>query len=354
MGRRNTFLKTLNGGGVPSPQPQRGRVSRSWCPSSVRTILRNERYRGLVVWGRTRRYARQKLAGVFIVLAQRTNGYIPAQRIVSEELWHRVHERRDLVKRAYIAAQKPKGLLNSAALNSSYLFSGLLKCGECGANLTVLWGAGRNKSSQVYGCPSNWNRGETVCKNTTRIRRDDLESSMLANLQEKILRSDVVDYVMERVESGLLKELEDMGNEMSRMEDRKRELVGELANLTKALASGQFSPTIMTAIAEREKEIEAITDRVVSSSEDSIKKRVASMTVSAKAKLKDLRGLLSGDITVARAALLKHVERIEMEASGKTYVAKGNWSLLGDRAWDGAGGQNRTGYARLFRAALYQ
>ena len=142
MGQRNTFLKTLNGGGVPSPQPQRGRVSRSWCPSSVRTILRNERYRGLVVWGRTRRYARQKLAGVFIVLAQRTNGYIPAQRIVSEELWHRVHERRDLVKRAYIAAQKPKGLLNSAALNSSYLFSGLLKCGECGANRTVLWGRG--------------------------------------------------------------------------------------------------------------------------------------------------------------------------------------------------------------------
>ena len=73
----------------------------------------------------------------------------------------------------------------------------------------------------------------------------------------------------------------------------------------------------------------------------------------AKAKLKDLRGVLGGDVMVARAALLKHVERIEMEPTGNVYVAKGNWNLLGQLPRDGAGGQNRTGYARLFRAALY-
>jgi hypothetical protein len=113
------------------------------------------------------------------------------------------------------------------------------------------------------------------------------------------------------------------------------------------------SKTIMQAIAHRESEISAITEKVISSNEESIKSRVASMTATAKAKLKDLRGLLGEDATVARAALMKHVEKIEMEASGKVYVAKGNWNLLGMRPTDGAGGQNRTGYARLFRAALY-
>lgn len=161
---------------------------------------------------------------------------------------------------------------------------------------------------------------------------------MLANLQEKILRTEVVDYVMESVEVGLLKELENMGSEMSRMECRKGEPQVEVANLTRALASGHLSPTIISAIAEREKKIGAITDRVVTSNEDSIKTRVANMTATAKAKLKDLRGLLGEDVTLARAALLKHVEKIEMEANGKTYVAKGNWNFLGDRAWDGAGG----------------
>ena len=47
------IAKQLNVEGVISPQPQKGRISRSWCPSSIRTILRNERYRGRVIWGKT-------------------------------------------------------------------------------------------------------------------------------------------------------------------------------------------------------------------------------------------------------------------------------------------------------------
>ena len=43
----------LNEDGIRSPQPQKGRVSQSWCPSSVRHILLNERYRGIVTSGRT-------------------------------------------------------------------------------------------------------------------------------------------------------------------------------------------------------------------------------------------------------------------------------------------------------------
>jgi hypothetical protein len=69
---------------------------------------------------------------------------------------------------------------------------------------------------------------------------------------------------------------------------------------------------------------------------------VGTMRTIAKAKLKDLCGLLSGDVIVARAALLRHVEKIEMEANGESYVAKGNWNFLGNRARDGAGGPTRT------------
>jgi hypothetical protein len=122
------------------------------------------------------------------------------------------------------------------------------------------------------------------------------------------------------------------------MERRKRELGKELKNLTRALAGGQLSPTIMAAIAEREREITEITERVVSSNENSIKTRVEVMTATANAKLKDLRGLLGGDTTVARAAMLKHVEKIEMEASGEVYVAKGNWNFFVQLPRDGAGG----------------
>jgi hypothetical protein len=112
--------------------------------------------------------------------------------------------------------------------------------------------------------------------------------------------------------------------------------------LTKALAGGRLSPTIMAAIADREREIAEITDTTISSSADSIKSRIGTMRAAAKAKLKDLRALLGGDVTIARAELLKHVSQIEMEPHGKSYVAKGDWNLLGMRPTSGAGGPDCT------------
>ena len=49
------IAQDLNADGILSPQLQRGRIQRSWCSSSVRTILYNERYRGHVVWGKTKK-----------------------------------------------------------------------------------------------------------------------------------------------------------------------------------------------------------------------------------------------------------------------------------------------------------
>ena len=58
--------------------------------------------------------------------------------------------------------------------------------------------------------------------------------------------------------------------------------------------------------------------------------RIGRMRVAARAKLKDLRQLLGGDVTVARAALLRHVEKITLKPDGKAIVATGNWNLLGE------------------------
>lgn len=47
-----TISKKLNEEGISSPQPQKGRISRSWCPSTIQSMLRNERYVGRVLWSR--------------------------------------------------------------------------------------------------------------------------------------------------------------------------------------------------------------------------------------------------------------------------------------------------------------
>jgi|SRR5882762_7899716 len=80
----------VNDDGILSPQPQKGRISMSWCPSSVRHILRNERYRGVVIWGKTRKVRSPK--GTRIYQRRPPSEWrrfeIPEQRIVSDELWN--------------------------------------------------------------------------------------------------------------------------------------------------------------------------------------------------------------------------------------------------------------------------
>jgi hypothetical protein len=70
-------------------------------------------------------------------------------------------------------------------------------------------------------------------------------------------------------------------------------------------------------------------------------------------RLKDLNGLLAGETPRAKAQMAKHCTDITLTPEGKAYRLSGEWDLLGVVRSDGAGGQNRTGYARLFRAALY-
>jgi hypothetical protein len=111
-----------------------------------------------------------------------------------------------------------------------------------------------------------------------------------ANGTEYLVR-EVVDYVLEKFESGLLRELKNVASKMDRQQSHKRELEGELAILTRVLASVQLSSTIMIAIAEREREISEITERMFSSGEDSIKSRIAAMRTTAKSKLREFTRL---------------------------------------------------------------
>ena len=72
------------------------------------------------------------------------------------------------------------------------------------------------------------------------------------------------------------------------------------------------------------------------------------------AEMRSVREVLNADAARVRAKLANHIEKITLKPNGECYLALGTWNFMGRGSIDGAGGQNRTGYARLFRAALYQ
>ena len=87
--------KKLNAEHIPSPQPREGR-QKSWAPSSIRVILRNERYRGVVTWAKTKK-VRNPLSGRRVKRERPKSDWVrvemPEQRIISEKLWKAVTER---------------------------------------------------------------------------------------------------------------------------------------------------------------------------------------------------------------------------------------------------------------------
>ena len=349
------IAKQLNAEGVISPQPQKGRISRSWCPSSIRTILRNDRYRGRVVWGKTVK-VRSK-AGKRIYKRTTSDKWvvreIPEQRIVSENLWNSVQARIETVKQVYGEIGR-KGGMQGRSVSSPYLFSGLLKCAVCGANISIVSGKWRGRGDVVYGCPQNSYRGETVCSNDVRIFRKALEGKLLDGLQEQVMRPEVIDYVLAKFEAELTNAVDNLSGELEQMRRRKQELEREIGNLANFVAQGDCSPGLRAALVDREREIGDITGKLLDARPDSLQTKLRNIRTLVENRMKDIRGMLNSDPARVRAEFSKHIEKITMEPSGEHYVASGTWHLVGRGSIDGAGGQNRTGYARLFRAALYQ
>jgi site-specific DNA recombinase len=344
-----TITRTLNAEHVPSPRPREGRVGGEWCPTAIREMLKNELYIGNVVWNRSqfvkvpgtntrRRRSRPE--------SEWLRAFNPGLAIVPAELWNAVRARFAALPGIW-GFSKTRGLV-PRALTSPYLFSGLLKCGECGANLIVATGGGTHRHKK-YACSRRFNRGG--CENDLYIRRDDLEDLLLGKLQNEILRPEVVDYAIVEFQRQLEAALGSLSNDLAGMRQRKTRLEAEVRRLVSAVAETGHSKSLLEEIGRKESELQAITDKLWSATPESIESRVGEIRSFVKNGLTDLRDLLRKDTALARAELLKHSSEITMtpDLEGRFYVADGTWDLLGKvgpkpqvvplAASDGCGGQ---------------
>ena len=71
------------------------------------------------------------------------------------------------------------------AKRPGYLFSGLLKCGCCGASYTLI-----NKTR--YGCAGARNRGAAICINRATVEREIVEDRVLTCLRDRLLHPDLI------------------------------------------------------------------------------------------------------------------------------------------------------------------
>jgi site-specific DNA recombinase len=246
----------LNGEGIASPQPRKGR-SQSWCPSSIHHILHNERYRGMVIWGKTFKLRSQETRKrIYKRKAEsewcRTD--VPGQRIVSDKLWNAVRERMKTVGQVYGGEGKNRPRSGRAA-GSPYLFTGLLQCSECGGSITIVSGKWNGRQDHRYGCSLHWYRGGKICTNNLLIYRKTLETQLLGGLEQRVLNPEVIEYTLQSLEKQLMRGINRQGGQSAQYQTRVDIIQKQIRNCTDAICAGKSYPSLMERLSELEQDL---------------------------------------------------------------------------------------------------
>src|SRR5579872_5971416 len=303
------ITKHLNGLGIPGP------TGRDWAYTTIRKIVHDDLYIGIVKWNRTTNErdpesgkVRQRIRpeSEWVVMEQ------PDLRIIPQELWELVQERNRLMQR--IGRQRLGGF-NKTKQSEGYLFSGLLACGLCAGAMGII------KSGRVpatYGCRKH--RFEGRCSNAVTIRRDTLEEQLLGAMADK-LRPEILDEAVVRLRAQIERHLDktvdrETAADVPSLEARLSELKYQSNNLARAIARHNDSEALISELAIVESKIRDV-HRQISNSRNvgtTTRRDISFQEFRdfVMQKAGNLEAALRGDPAVARETLRKIIRRLTL------------------------------------------
>jgi site-specific DNA recombinase len=322
-----TIAKTLNKEGAPAPRASSNRKGSSWGNSSLHEMLRNERYRGVIVWNRTKKQ-RNPETGQKVTksrpAAEWVKVEVPNLRIVSDELWQQAHARVDKMRDRYGAHT---GL--SRAAHSKYLFSGLMCCADCGAKMSIVTGCGKRGYAK-YGCPNHRHRG--TCNNGIMIRSERLENQLLDGIERLLSRPSVVDTAVKQVKTVLELRRKEVKVTCAPKESEAN-LKAQASRITQAIAVTGHSDALLEQLREIETKLREM--RVQNSQrKDDAKPEVILKQVRqfVSNQLANLPELLRSNPARTKAFLAEHLKCISMAPTqadeSPAWKVSGEWNLL--------------------------
>jgi site-specific DNA recombinase len=250
----------LNRLGVESPGAtwrRKKRVCRGWARSAIYGdtsrgfgILLNPLYAGLFVWNRTRRSIDPDTKARKHALRPRSDWIVkemPELRIVPVELWERAQAR--MTSRRLSDDKRARG--GSPGRQPKYLFSGLLKCGQCGGNYIIT-------SSATYGCAINKDRGAQICSNGLRVARSLVEEKLLHGIKTDLLSPENI-ALFRREFNEVMKE-RTRAAFVSGQRERLVSVDSEISNLISAIKAGIVTTSTKAELERLEAERVSLTE----------------------------------------------------------------------------------------------
>jgi site-specific DNA recombinase len=297
------IMVRLNAENVPPPRKvSKKSKSLSWARSAVDYILHNDRYRGILVYGRTtqvRNPENGKMTQRRHAESEWLRSYRPELRIIEDDLSTKVTEER--ARRSCIGLTRTGGL-NRTQNSRTYFLSGLLKCGVCGASYNL-------RSHGRYCCANYmWRNG---CSNSATFRRADVERSLISSLCDKLrsptLRGSLTKSVFTFLKSEKARNKQSIGQVSARkaqLESALKVETGRRDNLVRAVGVGGDMRSLVDALIGSEKEMQVLAEKL------------ASLAPSAKRKdtgLSEIRRFIDQRADSFEQILLGAAEKLKVE-----------------------------------------
>ena len=256
----NILNKELKETGSPkSPREGYWRVSTLLGnKKALRGILNNEIYIGKYYWNRSTSMRNPETGQVHIRLKDEEKWILlskPELRIISDDLWEKVKKRR---RQANNISQSR--YMKAKPAYSANLFTGLMTCSQCGANIVVVSGGNYSK----YGCSSNWNHGSAVCSNNIKIKKSEIEKGILDVLNFSFDSDGNVTYLTEKVNSILkARFIQDRPKwKGAALREQLKKTNKEIINFINAIKVGIISETVKSQLESSEKKKKEIEEQL--------------------------------------------------------------------------------------------
>lgn len=252
-GAFHRIARQLNREGIPSPRAGSKHKRFGWGTSTIRAILKNEKYTG--VWrfnerewvrvpGTNKRRPRARAADEVITMER------PELRIIDAELWTAVQARLAAVSKKY----KGDGPARApGAWKTTYLLSGIAVCDECGFPLTIY---GSN-SGRYYRCNTHYGKG--TCKNDVRVREPEFRANCLSTVRQKLQSKEGIEYVRRQVAERLRDWTRTLERDLTERRERLQRTEDRIKGLVQFIADGDRSEYVVATL--RDLEAQAKGDR---------------------------------------------------------------------------------------------
>jgi len=302
----------LNAEAVPAPAERwrnREGVRRTWCATAIAGdrkhgtgILNNEKYSGRVIWNRRtwlrhperdgRRVWRDMPEREWLILEA------PDLRIVPDDLWQRVKARQRRTGR--------DDLCTASGQRNRRLLSGILKCGQCGANMVL-------SGKDTYVCAARQQRGDSVCDSRLTVSARRAEAAVLHELENLAAAPAMVKRLEANVAARAPRRRPRSGQEGDQLRLRFAETEREISALVDAVAKGiPLGDELVSRMRQAEDRQEELRRAILRANDQRSAPGRAAFSRLIRKVVSDLRAQLAkGRVREVKGAMTCLVQRIE-------------------------------------------